>query len=60
MFDFLETGGYYKVLDNKLILNNATYKKGDSIFGYAEIKIQRGYGTQPKNIQKKEKGILKV
>lgn len=45
-FDFLDTGEYYKVLDSKLILNKDSYKKGDSLFGYAELTIQRGYGPQ--------------
>ncbi|WP_114820410.1 hypothetical protein [Chryseobacterium sp. KLBC 52] len=42
--DFLNTGEYYKVLDSKLILNKESYEKGDSIFGYTELKIQEGYG----------------
>ncbi|WPO91936.1 hypothetical protein [Chryseobacterium sp. YR459] len=43
-FDFQNTGEYYKVLDSKLILNQESYQKGDSMFGYTELKIQEGYG----------------
>ncbi|WP_454047272.1 hypothetical protein [Chryseobacterium sp. Marseille-Q8038] len=45
-FDFLNTEEYYKVLDTKLILNKESYQKGDSIFGYTELKIQEGYGPE--------------
>lgn len=44
--DFLYTGEYYKVLDSKLILDKEGYSTGDSIFGYIELRIQRGYGPQ--------------
>ncbi|MGX5683706.1 hypothetical protein ACWKWW_04025 [Chryseobacterium cucumeris] len=45
-FDFLNTGEYYKVLDSKVVLDKESYQKGDSIFGYTELKIQEGYGLR--------------
>ncbi|MGH1519344.1 hypothetical protein [Chryseobacterium sp. JK1] len=45
-FDFLNTEEAYKVLKSRLILDKDSYKKGDSLFGYAELTIQRGYGHQ--------------
>ena len=45
-FNFFEGEDYYKVLNKKLILNKDSYKKGDSIFGYIELKIQKRYGSE--------------
>ncbi|MCE3076818.1 hypothetical protein [Chryseobacterium gwangjuense] len=44
-FDFMNEE-YYKIIDSKVILNKDSYKKGDSIFGYTEFKIQKGYGPE--------------
>jgi len=59
-FDFLNTEEYYKVLDTKLILNKESYQKGDSIFGYTELKIQEGYGPEKYIVEGKGyfKGIV--
>ncbi|MEN5306365.1 hypothetical protein ABE425_02550 [Chryseobacterium cucumeris] len=57
LFDFLDTGEYYKVLDNKLILDKESYQKGDSIFGYTELKVQRRYG--PEKYIEEGKGYFK-
>lgn len=45
-FNFFESEEYYKILNKKLILNKDSYKKGDSIFGYIELKIQKRYGQE--------------
>lgn len=45
IFDFLDTESY-KILSSKLILNQESYKKGDSLFGYGELKVQMGYGPE--------------
>ncbi|RQO38291.1 hypothetical protein DBR39_15610 [Chryseobacterium sp. KBW03] len=59
-FDFLDTGEYYKVLDSKLILDKESYKEGDSIFGYTELKVQRRYGPEKYTVEGKGyfKGIV--
>lgn len=44
-FDFLNDE-YYKILSSKMVLNKAFYKKGDSIFGYTELKVRRRYGSE--------------
>ncbi|SIQ91752.1 hypothetical protein [Chryseobacterium sp. RU33C] len=56
-FDFLNTGEYYKVLDSKVVLDKESYQKGDSIFGYTELKIQEGYG--PRKYIEEGKGYFK-
>lgn len=37
---------YYKIIDSKMILNKDSYKKGDSIFGYTKLKVQKRYGSE--------------
>lgn len=44
MFDFVSKE-YDRILSSRLILNQAYYKKGDRIFGYVEVKEQKGYGA---------------
>lgn len=44
MFDFFKE--YDRILSSRLILSQASYKKGDRIFGYVEVKEQKGYGTE--------------
>lgn len=44
MFDFFSTE-YDRILSSRLILNQDAYKKGDSIFGYVEVKEQKRYGA---------------
>lgn len=44
-FDFLHED-YYKILSSKVILDKASYKKGDSIFGYTELEVQKRYGPE--------------
>ena len=53
----MDTGEYYKVLDSKLILDKESYQKGDSIFGYTELKVQRRYG--PEKYIEEGKGYFK-
>ncbi|WP_073291712.1 hypothetical protein [Chryseobacterium polytrichastri] len=57
-FDFFESEEYYKILNKKLILNKDSYKKGDSIFGYIELKIQKRYG--PEKYFEEGKGYFKA
>lgn len=45
-FDFLESEEQYKVLESTLILNQDSYKRGDSIFGYTKLKIEKGTGSE--------------
>ncbi|WP_146942648.1 hypothetical protein [Chryseobacterium hagamense] len=42
-FDFLHED-YYKILSSKVILDKASYRKGDPIFGYTEFEVQKRYG----------------
>ncbi|NML71964.1 hypothetical protein HHL23_19495 [Chryseobacterium sp. RP-3-3] len=56
-FDFLDTGDYFKILDSRLVLNQDSYKKGDSIFGYTSFKIQKRYG--PEKYIEEGKGYFK-
>lgn len=44
-FDFTNEE-YYKIIDSKVILNKDSYKKGDSIFGYTKLKVQKRYGSE--------------
>lgn len=44
-FDFINED-YYKIINSKVILNKDSYKKGDSIFGYTELKVQKRYGPE--------------
>lgn len=44
-FDFINEE-YYKILDSKVILDKDSYKKGDSIFGYTKLKVQKRYGSE--------------
>ena len=59
--DFLDTGESYKILESKLILDQETYKKGDRIFGYCELKVQRGYEDHlhRKKLQRARKRVRK-
>lgn len=45
MFDFFSTE-YDRILSSRLILNQASYQKGDRISGYVEVKEQKGYGAE--------------
>lgn len=45
-FDFLEIDEQYKLLESTLILNQNSYKRGDSIFGYTKFKIEKGTGSE--------------
>jgi hypothetical protein len=44
-FDFINSE-YYKIIDSKVILDKDSYKKGDSIFGYTKLKVQKRYGPE--------------
>ncbi|AYN01461.1 hypothetical protein EAG08_15110 [Chryseobacterium sp. 3008163] len=44
-FDFMNEE-YYKIIDSKVILDKDSYKKGDSIFGYTKLKVQKRYGPE--------------
>ena len=44
-FDFINEE-YYKIIDSKVILDKGSYKKGDSIFGYTKLKVQKRYGPE--------------
>ncbi|MDF2554022.1 MAG: hypothetical protein K0R36_3476 [Chryseobacterium sp.] len=44
-FDFMNEE-YYKIIDSKVILDKDSYKKGDSIFGYTQLKVQKRYGPE--------------
>jgi hypothetical protein len=44
-FDFLHEE-YYKILSSKVILDKASYKKGDRISGYVELEVQKRYGPE--------------
>lgn len=55
-FDFLNEE-YYKIVNSKVILNKDSYKKGDSIFGYTELKVQKRYG--PEKYFEEGKGYFK-
>jgi len=59
-FALFEDEEYYKILNSKLVLNKDSYKKGDSIFGYAELKIQKRYGPEKYFVEGKGyfKGII--
>lgn len=44
-FDFINNE-YYKIVNSKIILDKDSYKKGDSIFGYTQLKVQKRYGAE--------------
>ncbi|MCU7618017.1 hypothetical protein NZ698_12475 [Chryseobacterium sp. PBS4-4] len=44
-FDFMNEE-YYKIIDSKVILDKDSYKKGDSIFGYTKLRVQKRYGPE--------------
>ena len=44
-YDFINEE-YYKIIDSKVILDKDSYKKGDSIFGYTKLKVQKKYGSE--------------
>jgi len=58
-FDFINEE-YYKIINSKVILDKDSYKKGDSIFGYTELKVQKRYGPEKYFVEGKGyfKGIV--
>jgi hypothetical protein len=54
-FDFLYDDEY-KILSSKVILDKASYKKGDPVSGYAELEVQKRYG--PEKYFEKGKGYF--
>lgn len=55
-FDFIDEE-YYKIINSKVILDKDSYKKGDSIFGYTKLKVQKRYG--PKKYFEEGEGYFK-